>query len=504
MNKKLLALIALAATPQAFAQTTSYVFQNGTPVRGFQGGVQTFTGAEYTGTDDTEFTSADLTSSGGTLGENTTMTVDGSDGGNVAQGAIRFNDLLAGLPQAVATGVQGGQLTIANARLEYWKASGTTGDAQIAFHQVIREDNKTGEFWKEDDSWGDTVNELGDIGINNTFVEWPFGPADGPQFSPEGFTLTDQFGTFVYPDEIIDPAGPFNDPFGYQDEVATTEINPSTNRRQIYFESTEGAEVTFSTFGGGTTTIAIADEEDTITDQDSENILDILDDSVIANEISFVDAFNASFISTEVTDTVIDWLVDGAPAQGWSISNNTTDGWDIFTSEAEGQETGQNGGSGLFEGDLDLTGDNLALFDSLIAGDGLPLGLKQLQDAQGTIIPNRIALDGIGLRPKLIIDIAGPGGPADFNLSGATDLADYELFLQAFGGQIDGPVGVGSTGDLDFDGDVDSADFLRFKELFVDAQNMSLAEALAVPEPTTAVLTFVAAAGFAARRRRNG
>ena len=96
----------------------------------------------------------------------------------------------------------------------------------------------------------------------------------------------------------------------------------------------------------------------------------------------------------------------------------------------------------------------------------------------------------------------GPGGtqiiPGDFNGDHVVDTVDFGILRDNLSGHLDGPVSI-SDGDIDFDRDVDLRDFRQFKALFPGV----VAEAIGVPEPSTAILALWAPAGIALLRRRS-
>lgn len=445
-------------------------------------------GGSYTGTEDVELLSANLDPEPGTNSENPSITVDGDDGGNVTMGALRFNDLLVSQGGLVPDEVSSGAFNITNASLSLFKLSGTEALAEIAFYQVTGVDNVTGEFWQEEDSWGSLTNNVFAVGPGDTFVEWPFGPALGEQFRPDGYTPT-------FP--AVPSVG-----------VPTGETGPAPT-------FTEPNEVITRNIGG-----TLFTSTDTSTDLDSENVLNFLDDvlfdpvddqGVVTSQIGLQeglalleDVFAASFFSFDVTDTVVDWLVPDdlnnpasvAPNAGWAISNNTGDGWDIVTSEATGSLEDD---AGFLNASDDPTvipfverGVNSGQLTEAMLPEGLLLG-----DTPGTL-----EVDAEFLRPTLTVFFDGGGGPGDLDFDGDADQDDYDLFLAAFGGQVDGPVSIGSTGDLDFDADVDTDDFLLFKTAFAEAQ-AAAGTAVIVPEPGALALgLFGALAGLVGGRRR--
>ncbi len=193
---------------------------------------------------------------------------------------------------------------------------------------------------------------------------------------------------------------------------------------------------------------------------DGEDLISIFTGQIAANPNNITPAeqaeiIDASFFRYEVTNAVRDWLVDGTPNYGWSINNNTGDGWDMVSSDAEGM---------LNQGGF--------------------------------------ALDAVSLRPSLtVIYATGPRGDLDFD--GDVDLDDYQSLLDNLAIELDGPISTGATGDLDFDRDVDLDDFALFKG-FYDTANGSgaFAMALAVPEPTAALLAVLCSLFAASSRRR--
>lgn len=429
----------------------------------FQDGRMLPTGVVYNGTDDTEFVSADLAGSN-PRNEAATITVDGNDGGNIAQGAIRFNNLLisqgGAIPDEVATNPDA--FTIREAKLTFYKTSPSENDAQIAFWRVIAEDNLSGEFWKEDDAWGDLVDNIFPIGPNTTFVEWPFGPADLFQFTPAGTGLQPPTGETALTPDFAEGVTPKIYEFqGQEFVVLDDEFVPVADATDM-----------MGVLQGGTSV-----------GTDSEEVLEALESRVLDENdpLTFVDALNLSLFEFDVTDAVIDWLVNGQPNQGWAISNNTGDGWDVVSSDAVNPFS-----EGFFNGSTVIPG-----VDGLMEED-LPLGLT-LGETPGTLL-----LDGFELRPALTIFYDGAGGAADLDFDGDADEEDFALFLAAFGSEVDGPLDIGSTGDLDFDRDVDANDFLLFKEAYVAAQLGSLN--VSVPEPTAAGLALVAACLLGRRR----
>ena len=455
-------LLAIFTSVPAYAQF-AVTFQNGRMLP---------TGVVYEGTDDVEFVSADLTGLED-RSSNPTITVDGNDGGNITQGAIRFNDLLVSqggaIPDEVATNPDA--FTITRATLSLFKTSGTAPDAEIACHRVISEDNFSGQFWQEEDSWADLTDNIFPVGPNATFIEWPFGPAELFQFRPEGYAGMNGF-----------PGSPATG-----DTAITPDFVEPTTAKQFTFQGTDFLIDNTGTFAEVTPENLALGE--TSTDLDSEDIINSLEGRALDTNdpLTFQDAFAFSFFEFDVTDTILDWLVDGEANQGWSISNNTGDGWDVASSEAEGVVDDQ----GFFDGETVIPG-----VDQLTEGD-LPAGIA-FGETPGTLV-----LDGEGLRPALTIFYDGAGGAADLNFDGVADLDDYALFLAAFGGEINGPLSIGATGDLDFDRDVDPADFQLFKAAFADANDgMSLGEALsAVPEPASVALLGLGLAFLAGRGR---
>lgn len=458
MSKQISYALTLLVVSSANAQQFSVTFQDGLllPI-----------GTVYDGTDDVELVSADLINPD--RGGAPTITVDGDDGGNIAQGAIRFSNLLVSEGGAVPDQVTTGAFTITNATMRLWRISGTADDAEIAFHRVIAEDNLSEEFWTEEDSWGTLTDNIFAVGPNNSFVEWPFGPADENQFSPGG-----------------------------------TPLQAPTGETETTADFTETNGPIFREFAGEQIKVG-----DSGTDQDSDNILDILEPRVLNevpedNDLTFVEAFEFSFFDFDVTDAVVDWLVNGDPNQGWSISNNTGDGWDFIASEAAGP---------LLDADpSDIGAGDVAFFDAetIIPGvaemdeadlpDGIVFGRERNEDGSlGAVVPGTLELLAENVRPQLTVFYTGAGGPADLNFDGEVTTADYDVFLSVFGSEVDGVLPVGAIGDLDFDRDVDPGDFLEFKRLFQEATGMSLSAALAIPEPSSIVL---AAFGLIAMLKR--
>lgn len=100
----------------------------------------------------------------------------------------------------------------------------------------------------------------------------------------------------------------------------------------------------------------------------------------------------------------------------------------------------------------------------------------------------------------------------DLNDNGAIDEADFEIFADNHFKDLSGLTQLESylAGDLNGDGDNDFGDFQAFRELFIEANGLAAFEAMlsgaVVPEPSTALLCLIGAAGFTARRRcrRNG
>ncbi|MEQ8848741.1 hypothetical protein [Botrimarina sp.] len=100
---------------------------------------------------------------------------------------------------------------------------------------------------------------------------------------------------------------------------------------------------------------------------------------------------------------------------------------------------------------------------------------------------------------RLLVTELARTDPADFNLDGAVDAADYTLWRDAQGGAFTG------LGDADFDGDADSDDYGLWRDAFGALREpLELATASnATPEPGSLTLAaLVLAAGGAATRRR--
>jgi hypothetical protein len=86
-----------------------------------------------------------------------------------------------------------------------------------------------------------------------------------------------------------------------------------------------------------------------------------------------------------------------------------------------------------------------------------------------------------------------PGGPADFNLDGAVNLADFAILSDNFNAKY--PLSESLfRGDFDLNTRVNLADFVGFREAFRSAST--------VPEPTTSYCLLAGLAGWLAVRRR--
>jgi hypothetical protein len=142
----------------------------------------------------------------------------------------------------------------------------------------------------------------------------------------------------------------------------------------------------------------------------------------------------------DVTDAVRDWL-GGQENFGWLLSQDTTSGYDVRSSEWVIQEE----------------------------------------------------------RPSLTIDFTPPDRDPDFNGDGAVDNADFVILRENMYAHLDGTNVTFTTGDLNFDQQVNLLDFRIFKAEFPGA----LGAGAGVPEPSTIGLVLVALCGiFLARRRR--
>lgn len=180
----------------------------------------------------------------------------------------------------------------------------------------------------------------------------------------------------------------------------------------------------------------------------------------------------------------------------------------------------QTGGGG-FDTDSDWSTDSTtstALTESADSGDGGQLGANgsgtdtvglgnafrrspfddltiEFTLSGGTVVEGAIAYTGDG--PIL----------GDFDDSGAIDGADFEIFADNHYKDLSGMTDVDAyfAGDLNGDGDNDFGDFQEFRELFIEANGLQAFESLVaggiVPEPSTALLCLIGAAGLAARRR---
>ena len=95
----------------------------------------------------------------------------------------------------------------------------------------------------------------------------------------------------------------------------------------------------------------------------------------------------------------------------------------------------------------------------------------------------------------------GTGAPADivigdFNDDQVVDLADYQILVANYNMEVGDP---GTNGDIDFNSQVNFADFVSFRQTFSEA-----AGAAAVPEPIAGLLSVIGALGtthFLRRRR---
>ena len=439
----------------------------------FQDGVTELSpGVFYDGTEDTEFRSADP----GLVvpqGAEENISVDGFDNGNVTQGVIRFTKLLQSEGGLLPDGIADGSVPIRKAFLTLYKNS-PSDDGIIEFHRVIGPDTTSGSPWNEqNDAWIDLVDVLIPDPSGN-IQEFPMKGS----FVDRGDGITTFFGDGV--------------------EVAT---NPDFDD----FQRTESRRLT-STAETNVTYGAL---------RDSEDILDDLQNFVDANGIEFnIDvayrAYQASFFDFDVTDSVTDWLANGAFNGGWVINNNSTDGWDFASADTAGTDDGQS----FLDGETVIIGAPSTVVEEAANEEESrdPAFLVPVPGYPGFAsgyVENSILLDRVYTRPQLTIIYGSL--LADLNFDGVADPTDIQLFLDSYGKEIDGALALADPADLDFDRDVDADDFVLFKQSYLDylASNSGAASggtmlglsriASTVPEPSTGSLAAITLFGFAAR-----
>jgi hypothetical protein len=178
--------------------------------------------------------------------------------------------------------------------------------------------------------------------------------------------------------------------------------------------------------------------------------------------LSLADAIDQAFFRYDATDAVRDWLIDGAPNFGWSISNDTGNGWDFLTSEL--------------------------------------VTVVQSEWTDAELPPEHF-------RPALTV-VFSSGPILDLDKDGDVDELDYGVLLGRLAVELDGPISTGAVGDLDFDRDVDLDDFKFFKAnyavqhtMFPPASGAAAASSAAVPEASSLVLAVLALTGVLGLRR---
>lgn len=140
----------------------------------------------------------------------------------------------------------------------------------------------------------------------------------------------------------------------------------------------------------------------------------------------------------------------------------------------------------------DVNQDSVTNLDDLVALEAGLGGSDWLLDLDGNGVVE--VADGAVMVTQLALT-----SPGDFNLDGVVDAADYTVWRDN--------LGAGLLGDANFDGVADAADLAIWRDAYGEVrQQLALTgSSLAVPEPTSAALAFLAlAAGLRVRLSRLG
>lgn len=214
---------------------------------------------------------------------------------------------------------------------------------------------------------------------------------------------------------------------------------------------------------------------------------------VVNRDTGAISIANQSTISQQLTSYSITSAAGGlnvtagwdpiAPANGWTVQMNTA------------TEVAETGGTA----------------QTLNTGASINLGNAWIKSRFEDLEFSFVLSGGTTMAGE--VEFIGNGGEffsrSDLNGSGEVDVADWILFLDGNGDNLSGlsEVAQALKGDLNGDNLNNHADFLLFRQDFIDAQGLEAFEALiaTVPEPSALVLTAIGLlAAVSTRARRHG